>query len=194
MTTTPVAPRFALAVPPSWVRIPVDDAAASERAVRGLARGLTWSRPDHDRVRPLVTELLTDAVADRRSPSTVEVHLALGREPARPLVCALAVDLVPPRPGLDDPLAVQTAFLSTAGAGGSAEVALLAGRPVPRTVRRRSAPLPDGTALDSAVVQYLFPDSGSGFALLSFATLQLQLLAPLTGLCDAVAGSFRWLP
>ena len=192
MTTT-VAARFALDVPPGWARVPVGDAPAAERAVRSLARRLTWSRPDRERVQPLVAELFTGAVAARTSPTTVEVHLALGREPTRPLVCALTVDLVP-APRTADPLAVRAAFLSTAGAGGSAEVPALSCGPVPRTVRRRSGALPDGTALDSGVVQYLHADAGGGFALLSFATPQVRQLDPLCRLFDTVAGSFRWLP
>ena len=91
-------------------------------------------------------------------------------------------------------MALQAAFLTSGGRDGEAGIAELAGGPVPRTRRRVATPLPDGSSLESHLVQYQHLVPGGGFVLLSFSTPQLQLVEPLEALFDAVAGSFRWVP
>ena len=110
------------------------------------------------------------------------------------MACALAVDVVPPQAAPGDEMALRAAFLASGGRNGEAGIAELAGGPVPRVRRRVSSALPDGSALESHLVQYQHLVPGGGFVLLSFSTPQLQLVEPLEALFDAVAGSFRWVP
>ena len=185
---------FTFALPDDWVRIRVDDDQAQQDDVRSVAREVTRGRPDRDQLLPHVVQLLTDATAAHRTGHTVEVYLALALGSGLPVVAALTVDVVPPRAAPGDVLALRAAFLTAGALEGTAELAELATGPVARSRRRVATPLPDGSALESEVVQYQHPVPGGGFVLLSFSTPQLQLLEPLSALFDAVAGSFRWLP
>ena len=183
---------FTFAVPGDWVRIRVADADEQRQDIADVARAVTRGRADRDRSMPTVAQLLTDAVGGHRTGWTVEVHLPVGR--GRPVACALAVDVVPPQAAPGDDMALRAAFLASGGRNAQADLAQLAGGPVPRVRRRVSSALPDGSAVESHLVQYQHLVPGGGFVLLSFSTPQLQLVEPLETLFDAVAGSFRWVP
>lgn len=195
MTAALVAREFTFAVPTDWMRIRVADGAEHAQDISSIARAVTRGRPDRDRVMPEVARLLQDAAAARSDSHTVEVYLSVFQEGAPPIACALAVGVVLPRRPADRPGAWTAAFVAGAQPTGAAEVVELACGPVPRSRSRVSTPVADGgQPVPTEVVQYQHAMPGGGCVLLSFSTVQLPLIEPLTALFDAVAGSLRWLP
>lgn len=190
----PVPPGdFTFAVPDDWVRIRVCNAAERASDVRRLARAVTKGRSDRDALLPKVSQLFQDAASSYADDYTVEVYLSLVQEGSLPLACALAVGVVPPQGAGSDPGQTQAAFLASAAPRGSAELVDLGAGPVPRLCRRVVTEATSTHRVENYVVQYQHLVPGGGYVVLSFSTPQLLLLEPLTGLFDAVAGSFRWI-
>lgn len=194
MTTDAPPSDFTFAVPDDWVRIRVAEPDERESDVRTVARAVTRGRPDRDTLLPQLSRLLSDAATAYGDDHTVEVYLSLVQEGGLPVVCALAVGVVPPQLAPGPAEAVEAAFLHGAGPDGRAEVAELAGGAVPRVRRRVHTEFGTDQRVESDLSQYCFVVPGGGLVVLSFSTPQLGLLEPLHALFDAVAGSFRWLP
>lgn len=204
MVTRPPVDSFGLALPPEWVRLPLDPhefERFARRQRRAMAAHGSLSRPAQRQFELVLRQLRNDCARHDVSLVAVFATPVAGERGTPPALlaatCTLAV-LTQRGLATDLPLTVHTvlAALTRGADAGCADVErpvaveLPAGSAVKLVRRHRAGP--DPGALELFAEHFLVPyDDGRRAAALSLATPNVDLADAMRGLFDELANSLR---
>ena len=190
---------FRITLPPGWVRIPLDERAPEVIALLAKRRAATMPVGQQEQVRIALAKLMHDCALQAQSAGGID--LLLSTEPVNGITVPALCLITYTDPRTDARVGVEQLRGQLTAPG--AEVAVLEWQsgPIIRRALTRLEPVPPSpeqpapSPLVITEIAYWTAVPGRpGLLALTFSTPVAELAEALTGLFDAMAATFWWVP